>query len=619
VIVGIGKESQQLVDVKTADEFQAELAKTRPGREVTLRIVRDGGPTQPIAVTLSRKPLEVMRPEIENIHTRNGTVPNGFVDPPSFLVTLASAGGKPLQGRKATRFTQWLQQGNWETVEHNQSSATFERPIPELQLKVVKRYTLEPVPPASRDDENYPGYDVRLDVEIQNTGDAPQSVAYRLDGPTGLPVEGWWYTHKISQRWFSVAGLRDVSVRFQGSGEVQLDCTRIVDGKTEPMGQDRSLAYAGVDSVYFSSVLIPQKNSLAEDWFDSTEAILIGPKPDPRTTLKSYSNVTCRLTRKPVELAPGGTQRDSYDVFIGPKRPELLAQYQAAGDPNYSLRDLIYYGWFGSVAQIMLGILHFFYSIVGNYGIAIIMLTVLVRGCLFPISYKQTQNMSRMQALKPELDRITEKYKTDMQKRSQAMQELYRKHKINPLGGCLPAFIQLPILIGLYRSIMVDVELRQTPLFGHAIRWCSDLSAPDMLFNWSAVMPQFVNNGIGPMGLGPYFNVLPLVTVALFLVAQKSAMPPPTNEQAAMQQKVMKYMTVFMGVLFYKVASGLCIYFIASSLWGIGERKLLGKGKASDSSASAKGMTPGADRDTSSGGRNGSPGKAKGPKAKRKR
>ena len=259
----------------------------------------------------------------------------------------------------------------------------------------------------------------------------------------------------------------------------------------------------------------------------------------------------------------------------------MLAQYKAANDPNYSLRDIIYYGmWpFGAVARGMLSVLHFFYSIVGNFGIAIIMLTVLVRGCMFPVSFKQTQNMARMQALKPELDRINEKYKTDMQKRSQAMQELYRKNKINPLGGCLPVFLQLPIFIGLYRSIMVDVELRQAPLFGHAIRWCSDLSAPDMLYNWSWLMPQFVNNGEGIFGLGPYFNVLPLVTVALFLVSMKMSMPEPTNEQAVMQQKMMKYMTGFMGLLFYKVASGLCLYFIASSLWGLGERRLLKKAK----------------------------------------
>jgi YidC/Oxa1 family membrane protein insertase len=170
---------------------------------------------------------------------------------------------------------------------------------------------------------------------------------------------------------------------------------------------------------------------------------------------------------------------------------------------------------------------------------------------------------------------------------------------------------------------MVDVELRQAPLFGHWIRWCSDLSAPDMFFNWSAIMPQFVNNGEGIFGLGPYFNVLPLVTVALFLISMKMSMPEPANEQAVMQQKMMKYMTGFMGLLFYKVASGLCLYFIASSLWGLGERRLLkktspGAGPGGDGQASAKKLPP---PSTSGGpnGANGSPSKSKGAKAKRKR
>ncbi len=114
------------------------------------------------------------------------------------------------------------------------------------------------------------------------------------------------------------------------------------------------------------------------------------------------------MTRLPIDLPAGGTHAESYEVFVGPKRPDLLAQYQAANDPNYSLSDIVYYGLalFGVVARAMLVILHFFYGIVGNYGIAIIMLTVLVRGAMFPLSYKQTKSMARMQALKPEMDRI---------------------------------------------------------------------------------------------------------------------------------------------------------------------------------------------------------------------
>jgi YidC/Oxa1 family membrane protein insertase len=159
------------------------------------------------------------------------------------------------------------------------------------------------------------------------------------------------------------------------------------------------------------------------------------------------------------------------------------------------------------------------------------------------------------------------------------MQELYRKHGYNPASGCLPVFIQLPIFVGLYRALMVDVELRDAPLLTHAIRWCSNLAAPDMLFDWCSFMPGFITQGTGIFGLGPYFNLLPILTVFLFLWQQKKMMPPPTDDQQAMQQKMMKYMMYFMGILFFKVASGLCVYFIASTLWGIGERKFLPKKK----------------------------------------
>ncbi len=620
IFVGVQLPKGEMVAVKSVDEFEAQRSQTRPGQKLTLNVVRDGGAPRQLVATLVRRPLEVVRPEIENILMRNGTIPQGFVDPPSFLVSMSTLGGLPLKKLASQRIAAWLEEGNWSVTSHEQSAVTFERTIPAEKLKLIKRYTLQPVPPASHDNQDYPAYNIKLDVEVENLGDVVQSVAYRLDGPTGLPIEGWWYTHKISQRWFSSAGLRDVVVRFQGMAEQQIDCATIAEGKAEPMGHDASLAFVGVDAVYFSAVIIPVKKSLDEDWFDSTEAIRIGPKPVPRETPVRFTNVSCRLTRKIVELPPGQSQRDSYEIFLGPKRPELLAQYQAAGDPNYSLRDIIYYGmWpFGAVARGMLSVLHFFYSVVGNFGIAIILLTVLVRGAMFPISFKQTQNMARMQALKPELDRITEKHKTDMQKRSQAMQELYRKHKINPLGGCLPVLLQLPIFIGLYRSIMVDVELRASPLFTDAIRWCSDLSAPDMLYNWSWLMPDFINNGEGIFGLGPYFNVLPLVTIALFLVSMKMSMPAPTNEQGVMQQKMMKYMTGFMGLLFYKVASGLCLYFIASSLWGLGERRLLKKAKGDGDEQAGKTPLPPPPRDSNNGSSNGQASK-KGPKNKRKR
>jgi len=133
----------------------------------------------------------------------------------------------------------------------------------------------------------------------------------------------------------------------------------------------------------------------------------------------------------------------------------------------------------------------------------------------------------------------------------------------------------LPIFMGLYRALMIDPELRAAPLLGESIRWCSNLGAPDMLWYWEPYLPAFLSGVNGY--LGPYLNVFPLVTVGLFLVQQKQMMPPATDDQSAMQQKMMKYMTVLMGLMFYNVACGLCLYFTASSIWGMIERKLIKK------------------------------------------
>jgi YidC/Oxa1 family membrane protein insertase len=627
VIVGIG--GQQVAETKTVRDLTDALAKTQPGDEITLQVRRGLGPPETRNVELMRRPFAVLRPERENFNMRDATAPANFIDPPSFLMSLALVNGKPLNEADRTRIAALLETGNWEVVESSAESVTFRRVVAEFNLEFVKRYTLKPAPAAERENVDYPGYDLQLDVEIKNTGQAPQKFAYQLDGPTGMPLEGWWYAHKLSRnRWFRGAGLRDIVVRFENNPVAQEDGPKIAQGDARPLdGGGEALDYVGVDGQYFAAVMMPIRKAVEDSWFGTIEPIVAGTRPDART-LVTFTNVTCRLTPMPIELAAGDTHTDSFELFIGPKRPNLLANYYPAGNPDRSLKDIIYYGLalFAAVARAMLWILHFFYGLVGNYGVAIVMLTVLVRGAMFPISYKQTQNMARIQALKPEMDRITEKYKTDMQKRSQAIQELYHKHNVNPLGGCLPVFLQLPIFIGLYRALMVDVELRLSPLFGDAIRWCSNLAAPDMFYDWSWLLPRFLTNGEAFLSPGPYLNILPIVTVALFLVTQKMAMPAPTNEQAAMQQKMMKWMTIFMGFLFYKVASGLCLYFIASSLWGIGERKLLPKSQvaAAPSAGGPAGAPPGftGKRPGDGGSRlgsNGSPGGKKPRKEKRRK
>jgi YidC/Oxa1 family membrane protein insertase len=157
-------------------------------------------------------------------------------------------------------------------------------------------------------------------------------------------------------------------------------------------------------------------------------------------------------------------------------------------------------------------------------------------------------------------------------------------------------FLQLPIFIGLYRGLSVDILLRQAPLIP-GISWCSNLAGPDKLVYWANVIPAFLSNPTG--WLGPYLNVLPLVTCVLFLLQQKMFTPPATDEQQKMQQQVMQFMMLFMALLFFKVASGLCVYFIASSVWGLAERMLLPKSKPPSDDQPAAKPEASSDRDAS--------------------
>jgi YidC/Oxa1 family membrane protein insertase len=548
------------------------LAKTKPGRTVELAIRRDGKPLT-LSVTLGHRPMEVVRPEND--------------DPLSFLMTLAQLGddvlakqedakdaedGKNDKDGKKERPEEVdrelaglnLRNGTWEVVEASPARATFRCKLPHRGVEITKTYRLAEVPDDAIDQVDYKAYHLLLDVTVRNVGQGARKVAYQLDGPTGLPIEGWWYAHKVGYAWS--AGLRDVIVSFENRAPTMIACPTIADDDLPPPWQDESLTFLGVDAQYFSAVMIPQKENPGDIWLARSQPLRVGDVDPDRINV---TDTSFRLSSLARDLGPGEAIEHRYMIFAGPKRPSLLAHYQ--------LEDLVYYGWFEWFAVPMVMIVHFFHDIVGSYGLAIIMLTVLVRLCMFPMSKKQALGAQKMAELQPEIKKIQEKYKKDLEAKSKAQQELFRKHNYNPLSGCLVMFVQLPIFIGLYRGLMVDVELRGSPLLWQGIRWCSNLAAPDMLLDWHRFMPEFITSGVGMFGLGPYFNILPIVTVVLFLVQQKMFMPPPADEQQAMQQNIMKYMMLFMGILFFKVASGLCIYFIVSSLWGVVERKLLPK------------------------------------------
>ncbi|HEX5272953.1 MAG TPA: YidC/Oxa1 family membrane protein insertase, partial [Gemmataceae bacterium] len=236
--------------------------------------------------------------------------------------------------------------------------------------------------------------------------------------------------------------------------------------------------------------------------------------------------------------------------------------------------------WFTNVMHTLLWwmycVLQYVLPDVVVYGICILILTVLVRGAMHPVSRKQARTTMRMQSLKPELDKLKEKFKDDKQGLQMAQMELYRKHGINPLGSCWMMFLQMPVFLGLYYCLQESIHFRLRPFV-----WIKSLTAPDMLIHWGDKIPWISSwDSYGAFYyLGPYFNVLPVIAVALMILQQKYTMPPATDDQTAMQQKWMKYSMILFGLFFYKVAAGLCLYFIASSLWGFAERKLLPKTK----------------------------------------
>ncbi|QDV70614.1 Membrane protein insertase YidC [Rosistilla carotiformis] len=567
------------------------LEETSPGQTITLEVLRGSGEsreTVTVEAKLTQHPLDLIR-----LAKSGGPdqVP-GNISRLSCLLTLAKLNTTNLRvGQKELTKMPSLFDGLWNVTpieDAENPGFEFRFPISASEaasvakgsgaLEVVRRYT---VPAAGS------GYDIDLQTEIVNKSEAEQEVAYRLEGPNGLTLEGWWYSAKISPNWTGGAGARDVVYNTAAEYHRLMGLPAIVkqvrqrteDGvdKDEDVNETlfassgdpktNQLRYIGIDGQYFTASYLPLEGEAQTDVFSRGSTMLLADLKTLNPHQTQAANVSFYVDSTARKIAPGESLVDNLRLYAGPKRPEMLEER--------GLSRLIEYGLFGAVSKLLSGFLHFIYMILGNYGLAIILLTVCVRGAMFPLSRKAAQNAQKMQELAPEFKKIAEKYKDDMEKRLKAQQDLQKKHGFNPLSGCLPMFVQLPIFIGLYRSLSCDIELRQAA-FIPGIQWCSNLAAPDMFYNWSPWMIEYFA-GRGTGWFGPYFNILPLIVMVLFMAQQKMFMPPPTDEQQEITQKVMFFMTFIMGIFFFKVAAGLCIYFITSSLWGMAERILVKK------------------------------------------
>jgi YidC/Oxa1 family membrane protein insertase len=417
-----------------------------------------------------------------------------------------------------------------------------------------------------------------------------------------MPIEGEWYTTTFRQ---AIVCWADGNGNANRSLELPQELANTAGSDRHASTERRPIRFAGVMLQYFSSVLALDNKQPEGQKADYIEYVRFTPEGKTHKGQEFLDDFTFRAisrsmpTDKPV-VHP-------YVLYHGPVKVRLLKQLE--GDQavpeatvdryrdDLALRmqtDSNFPNWFGRVSNflwwtdIIIAFTNLIHSLLGllsqvvpNLGVCIILITFLVRGLLHPFSRRQMINAKVMQAkqekLAPDLKKLQEKYGDDYNRLNAEKMKLYREHGINPsamMGGCLLLLLQMPVFMGLYYALQESVFFRLEPFL-----WMPNLAAPDMLVRWGESIPWVSTPGdLGTwLYLGPYFNILPLIAVALMLYVQMKMMPKSEDPQVQMQQKMMKFMMILMLFFFYKSPSGLAIYFICSSLWGMVERRLIPK------------------------------------------
>ena len=276
------------------------------------------------------------------------------------------------------------------------------------------------------------------------------------------------------------------------------------------------------DDRYFMTALVP--------WDQGAQRLC-----EVKLFEKDPSVIEAALIFPQVKIKPGGKKRHKFMVFLGAKDLKALESIKSKGGKDLELSDSIEFGWFKVLARPMLFLLQFFYLFVGNWGLAIILLTLVVKGLTFYWTHKSMVSMRNMQRLKPKMDALKKKYGDDKARLNQETMSLYKIHKVNPLGGCLPMLIQMPIWFALYRTLGNAQELYRSPFFG----WITDLTAPD-----------------------PYY-ILP-IAMGISMFAQQAITPQPMEgTQAKMMKYFMPGMFTFMMLW---LPAGLTLYIFVNTV-----------------------------------------------------
>jgi YidC/Oxa1 family membrane protein insertase len=345
-------------------------------------------------------------------------------------------------------------------------------------------------------------YSIDLQVGVRNRGNSP------LYGSLDLAlVQKWDASAKDS---YSFAG----PATFAGDKLNQLD---VADLAKDAKNYGKDAVWSSLQSKYFMEAAVP-----------------LGAAAEKLRVALAGDQLESTFTSPPLTLQPAEYRQLDYLLFFGPKDLELL---KATG---HQLDEAVHFGWFDLLAKPLLHTLLFFYGFLKNYGLAIIVLTIIIKLLFWPLTHKSYASMKAMQKLQPEMQKLREKFKNDKDRLNKELMELYKKHSVNPLGGCLPMLVQIPVFFALYKVLLDSIALRQAPF----MLWLTDLSAKD-----------------------PYY-ITPLLMGASMFVQQK--MTPTTADP--MQAKIFMFMPVVFTFLFLNFPSGLVIYWLVNNLLTIGQQ-----------------------------------------------
>lgn len=358
---------------------------------------------------------------------------------------------------------------------------------------------------------------------------------YRVSNSSAAPVSAT-PALVLANRPFAV---ENSASRFMFSGPVALinGALSEVKGKKLTKGPQTfqgRVSWAAYEDNYFITAIMP-----AGEGNRSVQMSAVG------------ETVRTVITEGEVILSPGTPVDFSYSLYFGPKKLSILKQV------GHDLSTSINFGWFDVLAKPMLWLLNFFYDYIKNYGIAIILLTILIKGVFWPITQKGMKSMKNMQKLQPKVAKLKEKFKDDPQKMNQEMMALYKTYKVNPLGGCLPMLLQIPFFFALYKVLLMSIELRHAPF----MLWINDLAAPDRLWIGFDI---------------PYLHGIPVLTLLMggsMYLQQK--MTPTTADPT--QARIMQMLPIIFTFMFLNFASGLVLYWFVNNLLSILQQQLINR------------------------------------------